>query len=150
MSHIMCNQRCDTLVKAAGDELKHFGITPFVNLRKEARMAVGEVGFHNEHAVRRMLVEKRENKVVNRLMKSKREASPDLRAERQAFDEGEVRRAHRRREKERKSAKAAKKAAEERELLQSYAGVMDDVSAMATNKDTPIPDDPRDIEDDFM
>ncbi|KAL3918110.1 MAG: hypothetical protein SGILL_004396, partial [Bacillariaceae sp.] len=32
MSHIMCNQRCDTLVKAAGDELKRLGMVPFVNL----------------------------------------------------------------------------------------------------------------------
>ncbi|KAL3932402.1 MAG: hypothetical protein SGARI_003972, partial [Bacillariaceae sp.] len=32
MSHIMCNQRCDTLVKAAGDEIKRLGMVPFVNL----------------------------------------------------------------------------------------------------------------------
>jgi dihydroxy-acid dehydratase len=32
MSHIMCNQRCDSLVKAAGDAIKDLGMVPFINL----------------------------------------------------------------------------------------------------------------------
>jgi dihydroxy-acid dehydratase len=32
MSHIMCNQKCDALVKAAGDAIKELGMVPFMNL----------------------------------------------------------------------------------------------------------------------
>lgn len=32
MSHIMCNQRCDSLVKVAGDAIKDLGMVPFINL----------------------------------------------------------------------------------------------------------------------
>jgi hypothetical protein len=46
-------------------------------------MAVGQVGFKDNKAVKRIHIEKRENVVVNRLNKTKVEKFPDLRLDRE-------------------------------------------------------------------
>ena len=49
-------------------------------------MEVGQVGFVSDAAVKRFHVAKRCNETVNRLNKTRREAFPDLAAEREAYD----------------------------------------------------------------
>lgn len=46
-------------------------------------MAVGQVGFKDPKKVKRVMVEKRENPIVNRLNKTKEEKFPDLAMERE-------------------------------------------------------------------
>lgn len=53
------------------------------NLKKTPSMDVGQVSFHREKDVMKIRVEKRINEVVNRLNKTKTEAQPDFRAERE-------------------------------------------------------------------
>ncbi|KAI9794823.1 MAG: hypothetical protein M1816_002951 [Peltula sp. TS41687] len=57
--------------------------TPWSNLQKDGSMAVGQVGFKSQKMVKRILVEKRENTIVNRLNKTKEEKFPDLRLEKE-------------------------------------------------------------------
>eukprot|EP00730_Choanoeca_flexa_P018801 TRINITY_DN9162_c0_g1_i1.p1 TRINITY_DN9162_c0_g1~~TRINITY_DN9162_c0_g1_i1.p1 ORF type:complete len:119 (+),score=9.36 TRINITY_DN9162_c0_g1_i1:273-629(+) len=45
--------------------------TPWSNLKKTSDMAVGQIGFHSNKEVKRYLIEKRENAVVNALNKTK-------------------------------------------------------------------------------
>ena len=47
--------------------------TPWTNLKKTQGMDVGEIGFHNINAVKKLQVEKRINDIVNRLTKTKEE-----------------------------------------------------------------------------
>lgn len=55
--------------------------TPWANLKKDGSMDVGQVSFHDQRKVRRILVPNRENPIVNRLNKTKVEKKPDLKAE---------------------------------------------------------------------
>ncbi|KAI9867204.1 MAG: hypothetical protein M1813_009482 [Trichoglossum hirsutum] len=57
--------------------------TPWSNLKKDGSMAVGQVGFKDPKKVKKILVEKRENPIVNRLNKTKEEKFPDLRQEKE-------------------------------------------------------------------
>ena len=82
---------CAQLVKAnsiQGNKENNVWIvyTPWANLKKLPRMEVGQVGYHDLKLVRRIKVEKRQNEIVNRLNKTKREEYPDLAAEREAYD----------------------------------------------------------------
>ncbi|KAJ2549740.1 Coiled-coil domain-containing protein 25 [Coemansia sp. RSA 1933] len=52
--------------------------TPWDNLLKQGDMAVGQVSFKNHRKVKRVNVEQRENAVINRLNKTKKEEHPDL------------------------------------------------------------------------
>lgn len=52
--------------------------TPWANLKKTDAMEVGQVAFHREKEVRKMKVAKRNNAVVNRLDKTKREGHPGI------------------------------------------------------------------------
>ncbi|KAI7820901.1 hypothetical protein BX661DRAFT_146541 [Kickxella alabastrina] len=65
--------------------------TPWSNLLKNGSMAVGQVGFKNSQMVQRVYVKERENVIVNRLNKTKRENHPDLYQERQDRDGDERR-----------------------------------------------------------
>ncbi|KAL7819566.1 hypothetical protein V8C44DRAFT_318473 [Trichoderma aethiopicum] len=56
--------------------------TPWSNLKKDGSMDVGQVSFHDQRKVKRVLVPHRENAIVNRLNKTKVEKKPDLKAER--------------------------------------------------------------------
>jgi hypothetical protein len=48
-------------------------------------MATGQVSFHNQKLVKKVLVRVRENPIVNRLNKTRVEKFPDLRAEKEEF-----------------------------------------------------------------
>ncbi|KAF3308043.1 hypothetical protein TWF173_001977 [Orbilia oligospora] len=52
--------------------------TPWSNLRKDGSMAVGQVSFKDPKKVKRITVVQRQNPIVNRLNKTKREEYPDL------------------------------------------------------------------------
>jgi long-subunit acyl-CoA synthetase (AMP-forming) len=57
--------------------------TPWSNLKKDGSMATGQVSFHNQKLVRKILVRERENAIVNRLNKTRIEKFPDLRTEKE-------------------------------------------------------------------
>ncbi|GMR56157.1 hypothetical protein PMAYCL1PPCAC_26352 [Pristionchus mayeri] len=76
---------CCQLVKAnskKGNKMTDASIvyTPWSNLSKTERMAVGEVGFHDENAVKMRKVARRINEVVNRLEKTKMKQIVDYRS----------------------------------------------------------------------
>ncbi|AOW05514.1 uncharacterized protein YALI1_E19883g [Yarrowia lipolytica] len=52
--------------------------TPHSNLKKTKGMATGQVGFHKDTLVRKVHLKTRENGIINRLNKTKREEYPDL------------------------------------------------------------------------
>ncbi|BGP41833.1 hypothetical protein JCM10449v2_005824 [Rhodotorula kratochvilovae] len=58
--------------------------TPATNILKRGDFATGSVTFHDARKVRRFRIEERENAVVNRLAKTKREVKVDHEAERTA------------------------------------------------------------------
>lgn len=47
--------------------------TPWLNLKKDNSMELGQVSFHNAKLVRKIFIKKRENSIVNRLNKTKQE-----------------------------------------------------------------------------
>ena len=57
--------------------------TPWSNLKKNGSMATGQVGFKDPKKVKKVFVEERENKIVNRLNKTKTERFPDFAMERE-------------------------------------------------------------------
>jgi hypothetical protein len=57
--------------------------TPWSNLKKDGSMADGQVSFKDHKKVKRFLIPKRENPIVNRLNKTKVEKHPDLRQEKE-------------------------------------------------------------------
>ena len=63
--------------------------TPWSNLKKTGSMATGQVGFKDNKLVMKVLVETRENAIVNRLNKTKVEKYPDLRQEKADRDQEE-------------------------------------------------------------
>lgn len=48
-------------------------------------MATGQVSFHNQKLVKKVLVQERENAIVNRLNKTRDEKFPDLKAEKEEY-----------------------------------------------------------------
>ncbi|KAF3923316.1 hypothetical protein ABW21_db0202956 [Orbilia brochopaga] len=52
--------------------------TPWSNLKKDGSMAVGQVSFKDPKKVRRIMVVQRQNPIVNRLNKTKKEESPNF------------------------------------------------------------------------
>ncbi|MCO5574096.1 hypothetical protein L7F22_027873 [Adiantum nelumboides] len=146
---------CAQLVKAnsiQGNKLNNLDVvyTPWSNLRKTASMDVGQVGFHNSKLVKTVRVEKRINEVVNRLNKTKVERTPDLKAEREAYNAAE--RAERKaflRDKKRRE-EIARLEKDKQAELRSYKGLM--VSEkMTSNKDIAGKGKSlQEMEDDFM
>ncbi|PIA14849.1 DUF814-domain-containing protein [Coemansia reversa NRRL 1564] len=65
--------------------------TPWSNLLKRGDMDTGQAGFKNQKTVKRVHVETRENAIVNRLNKTKREETPDLAHQRMERDKEEAR-----------------------------------------------------------
>ncbi|KDN52471.1 DUF814-domain-containing protein [Tilletiaria anomala UBC 951] len=79
---------CAQLVKAnsiEGNKKNNVTViyTPWTNIKKTGDMAIGAVTFHNEQMVKRIHVKERENAIVNRLNKTKREVAVDHEAVRQ-------------------------------------------------------------------
>lgn len=122
--------------------------TPWSNLKKTAGMAVGQIGFHNSKKVKKFLVEKKINAIVNRLNKTKEERNPDLRAEQIAYGEEQQQKekvalklkhdAEAKDEQDRKEQKEAR----------SYDNLMasDNMSTNEYGEDVNF----QDVEDDFM
>jgi hypothetical protein len=54
-------------------------------------MATGQIGFHRQKQVKKILVEKRVNEIINRLNKTKVEKFPDLAEEKNTFEKEEKR-----------------------------------------------------------
>lgn len=91
---------CSQLVKAnsiEGNKKSNLTIiyTPWANVKKSGDMAVGAVTFFNDRKVKRYHVKEKDNAVVNRLNKTKREVQVDHEAERQdrLRQEGRVKKA---------------------------------------------------------
>ena len=124
--------------------------TPWANLKKLPRMEVGQVGYHDLKLVRRIKVEKRQNEIVNRLNKTKREEYPDLAAEREAYDV-EVREEKKRAFREAENARLEEERAREADRdARDYKHIMDG-DKMMTNKDIAAKyESVSDYEDDFM
>ncbi|XP_045767763.1 coiled-coil domain-containing protein 25 [Maniola jurtina] len=133
------------LVKAnsiMGNKMNDIDIvyTMWSNLKKTAGMEVGQVAFHKDKDVRKVRIIKRINDIVNRLNKTKREAFPDLRLERETRDrlerEDKKKLVREKREKEKEEEKRKKEEAE----LRSYATLMKKEN-MKTNHDGNDSDD---------
>lgn len=143
---------CIQLVKhnsIEGNKLGNVGVvyTYWNNLKKTGDMDVGQVSFHRPGDVKRVVVEKRINEIVNRLNRSKTEAHPDLAREKVL----RMKELHRQaREKAKIKADEEKKISEERQKekeSRSYDRIHKPES-MTSNKD--LRQDFNDFEDDFM
>lgn len=143
---------CAQLVKhnsIEGNKMSNVAVvyTYWSNLKKTGDMDVGQVSFHNIKAVKRLVVDKRVNEIVNRLNKTKTEAYPDLAAQKTARIKELNRRA---REQLRRKAEAEKAIKEERtkeKEARSYERIHK-TDAMTSNKD--VRQDFNSFEDDFM
>merc|ERR1712223_1738741 len=118
------------LVKAnsiTGNKMNDIDVvyTLWSNLKKTDGMVVGQVGFHKDKEVRKIRVTKRENVIVNRLNKVKRE---------------EKKKIYKEVEEQRKEEEKTRKAEDE---LRSYDRIMNE-EQMTSNKDG------GDDSDDFM
>ena len=143
---------CVQLVKhnsIEGNKMGNVGVvyTYWGNLKKTGDMDVGQVGFHSPREVRRIVVEKRINEIVNRLNRTKEEAYPDL-AKLKADRLKELNR--RAREEARKKAEADRALRLQRQQekeAKSYKNIHK-AEAMLSNKD--VRADVESYEDDFM
>ena len=127
--------------------------TLFPNLRKELQMEAGEVGFHNEKAVRKAKVATKNGPLLRKLEKTKEERFPDLRQEREDRDAEEQRRIehekHEAKKLEAKTKKELKTKAMEDQALREYRDLFanDEAKTMNTaNKTKTI----SELEDDFF
>ncbi|KAI9854097.1 MAG: hypothetical protein M1824_000609 [Vezdaea acicularis] len=122
--------------------------TPWSNLKKDGSMAVGQVGFHDQKKVKKILVPQRENPIVNRLNKTKLEKFPDLRQEKEAHLK-EIRERDRgaQRERQKEEARIAK---ERREKAWQRDHAYDEVFTEENLAQTSNEDRNPDFEEDFM
>lgn len=129
---------CCQLVKAnsiEGTKLNNVQIvyTPWTNLKKTNGMDTGQVGFHRDKLVKRMVVEKKINEIVNRLNKTKVEKIIDFAAEKLARDKA-TRMDQRKNEAEQKQRSySIEEQRKKEEALKSYSAVMKK-SNMKSNK----------------
>ncbi|KAK9845265.1 hypothetical protein WJX81_001594 [Elliptochloris bilobata] len=146
---------CAQLVKAnsiQGNKAASVDVvyTPWANLRKTAAMEVGQVGFKDQKQVRKVPAVKRVNDVVNRLNRSRREAFPNLAAEREAFEK-EVRSAKKvELQTQRRAEKAAREAAQKEREQRSYSHLMQDDNMMTRAELGQKYKSVQELEDDFM
>jgi len=117
--------------------------TPWSNLLKTNGMATGEVSFSNNAKVKKLQIKAKNNKILNRLEKTRTEKFPDLEKEKIQAEKEKKRIA--------REAMIAKKQEElrleqekkEQEALKSYDSLFDE-STMRSNYDN------GDLEEDFM
>lgn len=109
--------------------------TMWSNLKKTDGMDVGQVGFHKEKDVRKIKVQKRNNEIVNRLVKTKREEQPDLRAAREDRDRLEREDKKRIQKELKEQHKEEERRKKEEAELRSYTTLMKP-EQMSSNKDT--------------
>ena len=146
---------CCQLCKAGsikGNKLDDITIiyTSFTNLRKEAHMEAGEVGFHDEKAVRKMKVATRNGPLLRKLEKTKVERFPDLRQEREDRDAEEAGKSeHERSEakkREQKEKKELKVKAMEEAAKREYRDLFDN----AADPEESRPKTLEELEEDFF
>mmetsp|Transcript_2952 Transcript_2952/g.10019 ORF Transcript_2952/g.10019 Transcript_2952/m.10019 type:complete len:214 (-) Transcript_2952:284-925(-) len=121
---------------------------PAMRLLKKPTMEVGQVGFKSDKKVLKIRVETRENLVVNRLNKTKREEYPDLQAERHEYEmmmKNEKKKVFKEMEKVRREEEAARKADAD---ARSYDHIFNDAEfhSNKANKGKSV----AEVEDDFM
>lgn len=143
---------CVQLVKhnsIEGNKIGNVGVvyTYWSNLRKTGDMDVGQVSFHNIKAVKRTVVEKRVNEIVNRLNRTKTEAFPDFPAEKVARQKELNRRAREALKQQQEAEKATREQRLKEKEARSYEKIHK-TEDMISNKD--LCADHNDFEDDFM
>lgn len=143
------------LVKAnsiQGHKINNLGIvyTPASNLRKTAAMDVGQVGFKDDKLVRKMTVDRRNTEIVNRLNKTKKDLSPDLEAERDAWEREQRGKARAEAAAQRQQEKAAREESKRVEELRSYKNVMKEEDMVTVREMREKYQTPEDYEEDFM
>lgn len=120
---------CSQLVKAnsiEGNKKSNLTIiyTPWANVKKTGDMAVGSVTFFNDRKVKRFHVKEKDNAIVNRLNKTKKELQVDHEAERQdrLRQEGRIKKAKAIEDKKAQQAeqKKRKEEAEARDYSKLY------------------------------
>lgn len=144
---------CAQLVKhnsIEGNKMNNVGVvyTMWGNLKKTGDMAVGQVSFHNTRDIKRMVVEKRVNEIVNRMNKTKTEATPDLGQEKTDRLKELNRRAREQAKRQADSDKAVREQRQKEKEAKSYDSIHKK-SAMTNNRDYRGAD-ASEIEDDFM
>ncbi|KAE9552181.1 hypothetical protein FO519_004596 [Halicephalobus sp. NKZ332] len=131
---------CAQLVKAnsiEGCKLNNVDVvyTMWSNLKKTGDMVVGQVGFKNQKAVKKVRVEKKSNEVVNRLNKTKIvDDEIDYRAEREARDDRERKKDKERARIQREKEKTDREKLEREKQEKSYDSVFSKAE-MTTNQD---------------
>jgi hypothetical protein len=143
------------LVKAnsiQGCKLNNLDIvyTPAANLKKTQSMDVGQVGYYDEKAVKKCKVAKKDNDIVNRLNRTKREEAPDLEAEREAWDREQRGKARAVATAQRAEEKAAKEEKKREQELMSYKNVMREEDMVTVADMRAKYQTPEDYEEDFM
>ncbi|KAL0210354.1 hypothetical protein RCL1_004790 [Eukaryota sp. TZLM3-RCL] len=124
--------------------------TPASNLLKSSHMLAGQVGFKNESLCRYITVETKDNAVLNRLNKTRREEFPNLQAMKEQRESALSQERRRQQIEFRRKQKEDELKRKEEEELRSYKGVMID-SLMTSNLDLRYSGKNVDeIEDDFM
>eukprot|EP00197_Chlamydomonas_leiostraca_P002247 CAMPEP_0202858634 /NCGR_PEP_ID=MMETSP1391-20130828/1078_1 /ASSEMBLY_ACC=CAM_ASM_000867 /TAXON_ID=1034604 /ORGANISM="Chlamydomonas leiostraca, Strain SAG 11-49" /LENGTH=199 /DNA_ID=CAMNT_0049537567 /DNA_START=113 /DNA_END=712 /DNA_ORIENTATION=+ len=125
--------------------------TPWANLKKTTGMEIGQVGFHNEKAVKRVKVDKKVNDIVNRLEKTRREvANPDFAAEKEAY-ESQARQQKRAEERAaREAAKAQKEENRRLAELKEYKTLMKEEHMVSNKEIASKYKSAEEFEDDFM
>ncbi|PWN47973.1 DUF814-domain-containing protein [Violaceomyces palustris] len=118
-------QDCAQLVKAnsiEGNRKNNLTIiyTPWSNVKKTGDMAIGAVSFHNDRKVKRTFVKERDNTIVNRLNKTRKERQVDHEAERQERLREEGRRKKNQAIEEKRAALAQARAREAEKEARDY------------------------------
>eukprot|EP00803_Ostreobium_quekettii_P005328 evm.model.scf_804.1 EVM.evm.TU.scf_804.1 scf_804:706-2018(+) len=113
-------------------------------------MVAGEVGFQDQKLVRKEVVPKKINEIINRLNRTKKECEPDLKGEQEAF-EAEMRRkknaeAHQRRLEE----KATREEHKRQKELRSYKTLMQEENMVTSKQLGEKYENYDEYEEDFM
>jgi len=120
------------------------------NLKKTAAMEVGQVGFHDEKAVKKIKVEKRSNEIINRLNKTKKELYPDLELEKEAWDREQRSKTKAQIQAQRAAEKKEREEKRREEELRSYKNVMREEDMTTVKEMREKYKTPEEYEEDFM
>lgn len=115
---------------------------------KDGSMATGQVSFHNQKLVRKVLVRERENAIVNRLNKTRVEKFPDLRAEKE--EDGAKKRRDERKQREQQRHKDNQEKREREQLKWQKDHAYDDMFSAENMEASNNQNRGEDWEDDFM
>eukprot|EP00871_Galdieria_phlegrea_P002645 jgi/Galph1/3381/GphlegSOOS_G2019.1 len=108
--------------------------TPYVNLKKTGDMDIGQVGFKDRKLVRHVTVEKRQNDIINRLEKTKREAYPDLAQEKEDHEREKNLKRKQALKEQKKQERISKQEKELKKQELSYSRIMTEDN-MTSNKE---------------